>query len=92
MLQILMQSCWHGLTRILAEWNALTLISENSIGKILIRRFQNSEKTPSSSSFVRQHQKLLPAALETLFHRFTALLRPKKTFAATACWRWPTRR
>ena len=70
----------------------LLTMSENSIGKVLIGRFQNSEKTPSASAFVQQRQKLLPAALETLFHRFTALLRPKKTFAATACWRWPTRR
>ncbi|WP_300561019.1 IS4 family transposase [uncultured Oscillibacter sp.] len=47
---------------------------------MLIGRFQNSEKTPSASAFVQQRQKLLPAALETLFHRFTALLRPGKTF------------
>lgn len=58
----------------------LLTMSENSIGKILIGRFQNSEKTPSASAFVQQRQKLLPAALETLFHRFTALLRPGKTF------------
>ena len=58
----------------------MSLSSENSIGKILIGRFQNSEKTPSASAFVQQRQKLLPAALETLFHRFTALLRPEKTF------------
>nr|WP_297978876.1 hypothetical protein [uncultured Oscillibacter sp.] len=58
----------------------LLTMSENSIGKILIGRFQNSGKTPSASAFVQQRQKLLPAALETLFHRFTALLRPEKTF------------
>ena len=58
----------------------LLTMSENSIGKVLIGRFQNSEKTPSASAFVQQRQKLLPAALETLFHRFTALLRPEKTF------------
>ena len=45
-----------------------------------MRRFQNSEKTPSASAFVQQRQKLLPAALEALFHRFTALLRPEKIF------------
>ena len=45
-----------------------------------MRRFQNSEKTPSASAFVQQRQKLLPAALETLFRRFTALLCPEKTF------------
>ena len=58
----------------------LLTMSENSIGKMLIGRFQNSGKTPSASAFVQQRQKLLPAALETLFHRFTALLRPEKTF------------
>lgn len=58
----------------------LLTMSENSIGKILIGRFQNSEKAPSASAFVQQRQKLLPVALETLFHRFTALLRPGKTF------------
>ena len=58
----------------------LLTMSENSIGKVLIGRFQNSEKTPSASAFVQQRQKLLPVALETLFHRFTALLRPEKTF------------
>ena len=58
----------------------LLTMSENSIGKVLIGRFQNSEKTPSASAFVQQRQKLLPAALEALFHRFTALLRPEKTF------------
>ena len=58
----------------------LLTMSENSIGKVLIGRFQNSEKTPSASAFVQQRQKLLPAALETLFRRFTALLCPEKTF------------
>ena len=58
----------------------LLTMSENSIGKVLIGRFQNSEKTPSAPAFVQQRQKLLPSALETLFHRFRALLRPEKTF------------
>ena len=58
----------------------LLTMSENSIGKVLIGRFQNSEKTPSASAFVQQRQKLLPTALETLFHRFTDVLRPEKTF------------
>ena len=56
-----------------------TLTFETVIS-VLIGRFQNSEKTPSASAFVQQRQKLLPVALETLFHRFTALLRPGKTF------------
>lgn len=58
----------------------LLTMSENSIGKVLIGRFQNNKKTPSASAFVQQRQKLLPSALETLFHRFTDVLRPEKTF------------
>ena len=58
----------------------LLTMSENSIGKALIRRFENKEQTPSASAFVQQRQKLLPSALETLFHRFTGILRPEKTF------------
>ncbi|MEY8262499.1 hypothetical protein AALA80_19555 [Oscillospiraceae bacterium 50-60] len=34
----------------------LLTMSENSIGKVLIGRFQNSEKTPSASAFVQQRQ------------------------------------
>ena len=56
----------------------LLTMSENSIGKALIRRFENKEQTPSASAFVQQRQKLLPSALETLFHRFTGILRPPK--------------
>ena len=44
------------------------------------RTVSKQRKTPSASAFVQQRQKLLPAALETLFHRFTVLLRPEKTF------------
>lgn len=58
----------------------LLTMSENSIGKVLIGRFQNSEKTPSASAFVQQRQKLLPAAMELLFQRFTACLRPAEHF------------
>lgn len=58
----------------------LLTMSENSIGKVLISRFQNSEKTPSASAFVQQRQKLLPAAMEALFRRFTTALRPRRTF------------
>lgn len=58
----------------------LLTMSENSIGKILIGQFHNKEKTPSASAFVQQRQKLLPSALEALFHHFTDSLRPEKTF------------
>ncbi len=54
----------------------LLTMSENSIGKALIRRFKNREGTPSASALVQQREKLLPAAMETLFQRFTACLRP----------------
>ena len=46
----------------------LLTMSENSIGKVLMGRFQNKGQTPSAS------------ALEDLFHRFMDSLRPKKTF------------
>ena len=58
----------------------LLTMSENSIGKVLMGRFQNNEQTPSASAFVQQRQKLLPSALETLFYRFTDSLCPEKTF------------
>ena len=58
----------------------LLTMSENSIGKVLMDRFQNEEKTPSASAFVQQRQKLLPSALEELFHHFTRSLPLEKTF------------
>ena len=41
----------------------LLTMSENSIGKVLIGRFQDSEKTPSALAFVQQRQKPLHAEL-----------------------------
>ena len=58
----------------------LLTMSENSIGKALIRRFKNREGTPSASALVQQREELLPAAMETLFQRFTACLRPTGRF------------
>lgn len=58
----------------------LLTMSENSVGKALIGRFKNREDTPSASAFVQQREKLLPTALETLFQRFTACLRPAGRF------------
>ena len=52
----------------------LLTMSENSLGKALIKRFKSMENTPSASAFVQQRQKLLPAAMETLFQRFTSCL------------------
>ena len=58
----------------------LLTMSENSMGKALIRRFKNREGTPSASALVQQREKLLPSAMETLFQRFTACLRPAGRF------------
>ncbi len=46
------------------------------IWKGLLGHFQRRIDTPSASAFVQQRQKLLPAAFEDLFRRFTAFLRP----------------
>lgn len=58
----------------------LLTMSENSVGKALMERFQNREDTPSASAFVQQREKLLPTAMETLYRRFTACLRPAGRF------------
>lgn len=58
----------------------LLTMSENSVGKVLMERFQNREDTPSASAFVQQREKLLPTAMETLYRRFTACLRPAGRF------------
>ena len=58
----------------------LLTMSENSVGKVLMERFKNRQDTPSASAFVQQRAKLLPAAMETLFQRFTACLRPVGCF------------
>ena len=58
----------------------LLTMSENSVGKALMERFKNRADTPSASAFVQQREKLLPAAMETLFRRFTACLRPAGRF------------
>ena len=58
----------------------LLTMSENSVGKALMERFKSRADTPSASAFVQQREKLLPAAMETLFQRFTARLRPAGRF------------
>lgn len=58
----------------------LLTMSENSVGKALMERFKSRADTPSASAFVQQREKLLPAAMETLFQRFTACLRPAGRF------------
>lgn len=58
----------------------LLTMNDGSLEKNLAGHFRHKEKAPSASAFVQQRQKLLPAALEELFRRFTAFLRPSKTF------------
>lgn len=55
-------------------------MSEKDIGKHLIEWFPRKTGAPTASAFVQQRQKLLPAALEELYHRFTAFLKPQKRF------------
>ncbi len=55
-------------------------MDEKSVWKGLLGHFQRRIDTPSASAFVQQRQKLLPSALEDLFHRFSDQLRPQKKF------------
>lgn len=57
----------------------LTMGSE-SIGKNLMEAFDFQEKTPSAPAFVQQRKKLLPKAMEALFHGFTSQLHPEKKY------------
>ncbi len=54
-------------------------MDEKSVWKGLLGHFHRRIDTPSASAFVQQ-QKLLPSALEDLFHRFSDQLRPQKKF------------
>ena len=53
-------------------------MGEKSVWKGLLGYFRRRIDTPSA--FVQQRQKLLPSALEDLFHRFSDRLRPQKKF------------
>lgn len=55
-------------------------MDEKSIWKGLLGHFQKRIDTPSASAFVQQRQKLLPLALEELFHQFSDHLCPQKKF------------
>ena len=57
----------------------LTMGSE-SVGKNLMEAFHFQEKTPSAPASVQQRKKLLPKALEVLFHEFTSQLHPEKKY------------
>ena len=58
----------------------IVTVDEKSVWKGLFRHFRRRIDTPSASAFVQQRQKLLPSALEDLFHRFSDQLRPQKKF------------
>ena len=58
----------------------IVTMDEKSIWKGLLGHFRRRIDTPSASAFVQQRQKLLPSALEDLFHRFSDQLRPQKKF------------
>ena len=55
-------------------------MGEKSVWKGLLGHFRRRIDTPSASAFVQQRQKLIPSALEDLFHRFSDRLRPQKKF------------
>lgn len=57
----------------------LTMGSE-SVGKNIMEVFHFQETAPSAPAFVQQRKKLLPEALEALFHGFTNQLHPKKKY------------
>lgn len=58
----------------------LLTMGGESVGKGLMEHFRFQTDTPSASAFVQQRKKLLPRALEDLFHHFTGQLKPEKTF------------
>ena len=58
----------------------LLTMSCESVGKNLMKAFRFQEKTPSASAFVQQRKKLLPKALEDLFHSFSNSLTPEKKY------------
>ena len=55
-------------------------MDEKSVWKGLLGHFRRRIDTPSASAFVQQRQKLLPSALEDLFHQFSDQLRLQKKF------------
>ena len=63
----------------------IVTMDEKSIWKGLLGHFRRRIDTPSASTFVQQRQKLLPSALEDLFHRFSDQLRPQKKFRGYRC-------
>ena len=58
----------------------IVTMDEKSIWKGLLGHFRKRIDTPSASAFIQQRQKLLPSALEDMFHHFSDHLRPQKKF------------
>ena len=58
----------------------IVTMDEKSIWKGLLGHFRKRVDTPSASAFTQQRQKLLPSALEDMFHHFSDHLRPQKKF------------
>ena len=58
----------------------IVTMDEKSIWKGLLGHFRKRIDTPSASAFTQQRQKLLPSALEDMFHHFSDHLRPQKKF------------
>lgn len=51
-----------------------------NLTKELLDHFKFSPETASSSAFIQQREKILPDALEFLFHEFTCSCEPKKMY------------
>ena len=51
----------------------LSTVGRSLLPLMVITRSMTAEDAPSASAFVQQRQKLLSAALEELYHRFTAV-------------------
>ena len=58
----------------------IVTMDEKSIWKGLLGHFRKRVDTPLASAFTQQRQKLLPSALEDMFHHFSNHLRPQKKF------------
>lgn len=73
----------HSRTRKLSFKTVITSILQMSGGSInheLLTYFDCSENTPTASAFVQQRSKILPDAFEALFHSFSEMNNPHKTY------------
>lgn len=73
----------HIRTRKLSFKTVITSILQMSGGSInheLLTYFDCAEDTPTAAAFVQQRSKILPEAFETLFHSFSEINNPHKTY------------